>query len=172
MLHAGESLQVGRFDCDGGHPRWSTDNQIGRWPLLAFPGTPVEIAPAGHHEVVATSNHVMLYNPRQVYRRRIVDPRGDHCVFVAVAGALLAEVGAAIDPPLVDRGDRPFTTAWAPARPAVVLAVSLLVRHLEPAAGSERNLLMVEESLLRVLAAVLVRPDGPRPRGRPREAAC
>lgn len=175
MLHQGERLWVGRFDCDPGHPRWSTDNFIGTWPLLAFPGTPVEIAQSGHREVVATSNHVVLYNPGQVYRRRLVDPRGDHCVFVTVDGELLAELGAAIDPALADRRDRPFEAASRPADPDAVLAVSLLVRHLEPAAPGERDTMrdtmMVEESLLRVLAAVLARVDAPRPRGRAREVA-
>lgn len=172
MLHQGDRLWVGRFDCDPGHPRWSTDNAIGAWPLLAFPGTPVEIAQAGHREVVATSNHVVLYNPGQVYRRRLVDPRGDHCVFVSVDGELLAELGAVIDPALEDRRDRPFTTASRPAEPAAVLAMSLLVRHLEPIAGPEREpVMMVEESLLYVLAGVLGRADAPRPRGRPRDAA-
>ncbi len=171
MLHEGAQLLLGRFDCDPGHLRWFTDNQNGAWPLLAFPGTPVAIAQAGHREVVATANHVMLYNPGQVYRRCLVDPRGDHCVFVAVDGELLAELGGAVDPALADRRDRPFTTAWAPASPAAGLAISLLVRHLEPTAGSERDALMVEESLLRTLAAVLVRADAPRPRGRPRDAA-
>lgn len=171
MLHQGDRLWVGRFDCDPGHPRWSTDNQIGAWPLLAFPGTPVEIAQAGHHEVVATSNRVMLYNPGQVYRRRLVDPRGDHCVFVSVHGELLAEVGAVTDPALAERRDRPFTAASRPADPAAVLAVSLLARHLEALAAPERDPLMVEESLLCVLAGVLTYAEAPHPRGRPREAA-
>lgn len=165
MLHEGARIRLGRFDCDAGHPRWSTDNQIGPWPLLAFPGTPVEIAQAGHREVVATSNHVVLYNPGQVYRRRLVDPRGDHCVFLAVDGELLAELGQG-----ADRGDRPFTAAWTQASPEAVLAASVLVRHLEASAGAERDVLMVEEALLRVLAAVFAREAPPRPRGRPREA--
>lgn len=170
-LHVGDRLRVGRFDCDPGHLRWSTDNHIGPWPLLAFPGTPVEIAQAGHRDVVATSNHVVLYNPGQVYRRRLVDPRGDHCVFVTVEGEQLAELGAATDPALADRPGRPFTTAWVPASPATVLAMSLLVRLLERTAAPEHDALMVEESLLHVLAAVLARADVPRPRGRPRDAA-
>jgi AraC family transcriptional regulator len=170
MLHEGARIRIGRFDCDAGHPRWSTDNQVGPWPLLAFPGTPVEIAQAGHREVVATSNHVVLYNPGQVYRRRLVDPRGDHCVFLAVDGGLLAELGEGVDPGLADRGERPFTAAWAPVGSEAVLATSVLVRHLEASAGAERDLVVVEESLLRVLAAVFARGAPPRPRGRPREA--
>jgi AraC-like DNA-binding protein len=171
ILHEGAQLQVGRFDCDPGHRLWSADNVVGPWPLLAFPGTPVEIAQAGHSEVVATSNNVMLYNPGQVYRRRLVDPRGDHCVFVAVDGELLAELGMAADPAFADRRERPFGTAWVPTTPAAVLAVSLLVRHLELATAPEHDPLLVEESLLHVLAAVLTRVDAPRPRGRPRDAA-
>jgi len=171
VLHEGEQLLVGRFDCNAGHRLWSIDNQIGPWPLLAFPGTPVEIVQVGHREVVATSNQVMLYNPRQLYRRRLIDPRGDHCVFLSVDPRLLAELGDATEPALADRGDRPFTAAWAPASPAAVLGVSLLARHLEAPAPSERDLLMVEESLLHVLAAVIARTGPLRPRGRPRDAA-
>jgi AraC family transcriptional regulator len=170
MLHEGARIRIGRFDCDAGHSRWSIDNQVGPWPLLAFPGTPVEIAQAGQREVVATSNHVVLYNPGQVYRRRLVDPRGDHCVFLAVDGGLLAELGEAVDPALADRGERPFTAAWAPVGSEAVLATSVLVRHLEASAGAERDLVVVEESLLRVLGAVFARRAPPHPRGRPREA--
>ncbi len=171
LLHTGPQLLVGRFDCDAGDLRWSTDNHVGPWPLLAFPGTPVEIAQAERRAVVATPNHVMLYNPRQLYRRRMVDPRGDHCVFVALDPALLAEVGAAADPGLGEREDRPFERAWAPASPAAVLAVSLVVRHLAGTAEVEREPVMVEESLMRTLAAVLGRPEALRPSGRPRDAA-
>jgi len=178
ILHEGEQLLVGRFDCDAGDSRWSTDNHIGPWPLLAFPGTPVEITQVGHREVVATSNHVVLYNPRQIYRRRLVDPRGDHCVFVTLDRELLAELGSAADPALADRGDRPFMIASAPVSPDAVLAVSLLVRHLERAMGStgsapqpEREPLMVEESLLQLLTVVLAHTDAPASRGRARDAA-
>jgi AraC-like DNA-binding protein len=171
LLHASARLGIGRFDCEAGHPRWTIDNHNGPWPLLAFPGTPVEIAQAGHREVVATSNQVMLYNPHQIYRRRIIDPRGDHCVFVAVDGELLAEIGATTDPALAQCHERPFTTAWAPADPPAVLTVTLLARHLESTPPAEHDGLMVEESLLRLLHVVFARPVASGSRGRPREAA-
>ncbi|MCX4240574.1 helix-turn-helix domain-containing protein [Paraliomyxa miuraensis] len=184
VLHAGAQLHMGRFDCDAGHPLWSRDNRSGPWPLLAFPGTAVEIAQSGRRELVATSNHVVLYNPRQPYRRRLVDPRGDHCVFVAVQDQLLTEVAMEVAPTLAERGERPFNTAWAPAPSNLVLAVSMLARHIERSVrGREAPVvsesppdlppdpLMVEESLLGVLASVLSRAAVAAPREGSRSAA-
>jgi AraC-like DNA-binding protein len=170
-LYVGEQLFVGRFDCDAGHPLWSSDNRSGPWPLLAFPGTPVEITQAGHRKVVATSNQVMLYNGNQLYRRRIIDPRGDHCVFIAVEGRLAAEIAAAADPAFRGHEGQPFTTAWAPTSPHAVLGATLLVRYLESVAPAAREPLAIDESLLGLLHTVLAGADAPRPRSRPRAAA-
>lgn len=157
-LYIGATLRVGRFDCDPGHRLWRVDNHNGAWPVLAFPGTPVEIVQEGRGPVVADANRVMLYNPGQRYRRRLVDGRGDHCVYVGAAPAVITEILAGHDPDAPHRA-APFVGAHGPAEPWAAALPHLLARHLQTA-GDERDPLLVEERLLRVLAAVLrgVRP--------------
>lgn len=150
-LYRGPLLRVGRFDCEPGHALWSAANRTGPWPLLAFPGTALEIHQDGRAPVVASANRVILYNPGQVYRRRPIDPRGDHCVFVSVAPTVLAELLAQSDPAAVDRPDRPFLAGAVAVDPPVALAPVVLARHLE---APDVDSLLVEERAFALLAAV------------------
>lgn len=152
-LFVGPLLRVGRFDCEPGHPLWRTDNENGPWPVLAFPGTPVEIAQEGRRPLVATANQVVLYNPGQRYRRRLVDRTGDHCVYISAAPAVVRELLADVDAAAADRDD-PFVGDHGPADPRAAVEPFLLARHLQTA-GDERDPLLVEERALYLLSAVL-----------------
>lgn len=154
-LHTSSTLRLGRFACGPGDALWRADNQIGPWPLLAFPGTAVEILQSGRPAIVATPHRVILYNARQEYRRRLVDARGDHCVFVTLAPALLQEL---LEANGIDGGDpeRPFHGAAAP------LDLGLAARPLLLACAAERrapgvDVLAIEEEALAIVAAVLQR---------------
>jgi AraC family transcriptional regulator len=80
---------LGEFRCPPEHPRWRTVNVMAGAPHVVFPGTAVVIEQAGHDPLVTTRNHVVYYDRDQRYRRSLHDPRGDHCVFVALAQALV-----------------------------------------------------------------------------------
>lgn len=164
-LYVGAALRVGRFDCDPGDPLWRTDNMNGVWPVLAFPGTPVEIVQEGRGPLVADANRVVLYNPGQRYRRRLVDGRGDHCVYISAAPHLVTEILAAHDPDAPHR-ERPFVIDHGPADPRTAALPHLLARHLQ-SAGPDRDPLLVEERVLDLLSAALrgVRPP-PAPSAR------
>jgi len=167
VLYLGPQLRVGRFDCAPGHPLWRTANETGPWPLLAFPGTAVEIVQDGRAPLVANANQVVLYNPHQRYHRRLLDGRGDHCVFIGVAPSLVAEALAPVDPAAAER-EAPFTRDHGPADPRAAVESRLLARHLE--AGDELEPLWIEERALHLLAAV-VRGLTPAARARRTPAA-
>jgi AraC-like DNA-binding protein len=88
----------------------------------------------------------MFYDPDQAYRRRLVDPHGDHCVFLLVDEALLAELAGE-----AGRGFR-FPVDHGPVEPATYLLHRLLLRAAQ-AKGADR--LFVEETLHRVVGEAL-----------------
>ncbi|HET6585519.1 MAG TPA: AraC family transcriptional regulator [Nannocystaceae bacterium] len=153
LLYSSAHAIVGRFDCADGHPAWRRVNTSGPWPLFAFPGTPVEIEHEGGAAVVANASCVMLYNAEQRYRRRVLDRRGDHCVFVTAAPALVRELVAHVDPAVADRETDLFVTDHAPADARIAAVPFLLARHLQSAATVDA--LLVEERLIGLLAAVV-----------------
>jgi AraC-like DNA-binding protein len=164
-LYAGAHLRIGRFDCDDGDSAWRNTNVSGPWALLAFPGTAVEIQHEGRAAVVANTNCVMLYNAWQHYHRRLLDPRGDHCVFVSIAPTVLAEMIGTIDPAVHDRGARLFVGDHARIEARRALAASLLARHI--ADGDGVDAMFVEERTLALVAAI-VRDAISHDRGAPR----
>ena len=142
VLLSTPELRFGRFHCDPGDARWERDNHIGDWPMLAFPGTPVEIQQQDRPAVVATPLCVMLYDPQQAYRRRLVDRRGDHCVFLGVSPTLLE--------PLLGRPR--FGRSSAPLAPRDRLGHLLLVELLRHAsAAADETPEIVTEGLYALL---------------------
>jgi AraC-like DNA-binding protein len=134
-----DRIVLGEFHCWPGDPRWSTENCADEGHLVVFPGTSVVI----EHEsgrVVATPNHVMFYNPNQTYRRRLLNPAGDHCAFLVVDERLLADVGV---------GEHRFPVSHGPVEPRTYLLQRLVRRAVGLRGGADR--LLVEESLCRVL---------------------
>jgi hypothetical protein len=83
FVFEGDRVVLGEFHCWPDDPRWSRENRAEEGHFVVFPGTSVVIERAGE-PVVATPNHVMFYDRDQAYRRRLVHPHGDHCVFVLV----------------------------------------------------------------------------------------
>lgn len=137
-------LRVGRFRCPPDDAAWRAVNEIDSDAVVAFPGTSVVIQHAGREPVLANRNHVMFYNRGQRYRRRLHDPRGDDCVFVAPSPGLLAEI-------LPGRADLPFV--HGPGAPDAYLAQHQVARHL--VASTHGDALYVEESLCYVLERVI-----------------
>jgi AraC-like DNA-binding protein len=144
VLFESPEVVVGEFHCDPDNPRWSEENCAEEGHFVVFPGTSVVIEHTGREPVVTGPNHLMLYNPEQTYRRRLLDPRGDHCVFLLVATGLLAEAAAVSEP---DRFR--FGVSHGPTSAAAYLLHRLVVRRLDNDAAPDR--VEVEEALYRLV---------------------
>jgi AraC family transcriptional regulator len=142
LVFAGDRVVLGEFHCSPGDPRWSHENLTDEGHFVVFPGTTVVIE-RGEDAVVATPNHVIFYDRDQAYRRRLVDPHGDHCVFLIVDEALLAELAG-------KPGHRfSFPVGHGPVDPATYLLHRLLLRA---ARARETDRLLVEEALYRIVS--------------------
>jgi AraC-like DNA-binding protein len=145
LVFEGDRVVLGEFHCWPDDPRWSRENRAEEGHFVVFPGTSVVIERAGR-PVVATPNHVMFYDRDQAYRRRLLHPHGDHCVFLLVDEALLAELaGGPAD------GFR-FPVDHGPVEPATYLLHRLLLSAARMR-GADR--LLVEETLYRVVGEAL-----------------
>jgi AraC family transcriptional regulator len=149
LLFIGAEIAVGEFHCNPGDPRWTTVNCSYGY-LIAFPGTTVAIAHTGNEPTVASRNEVVLYNAGQCYRRGLVDPAGDHCVFLMVAPSLLAEILSA-GGSLVDETSLEFSSGFRPVDARTFLLQRLIVESLRDSASDR---LQIEESLYRLVAHV------------------
>lgn len=139
LVFEGDRIVLGEFHCWPDDPRWSRENCADEGHLVVFPGTAVVIEHEGG-PVVATPNHVMFYNPRQTYRRRLLNPRGDHCAFLVADEELLAEAGL---------GGLRFPVSHGPVEPGTYLLHRLALRAARVRAEADR--LRLEETLCRVL---------------------
>lgn len=145
LVFEGDRVVLGEFHCWPDEPRWARENRAEEGHFVVFPGTSVVIERAGQ-PVVATPNHVMFYDRDQVYRRRLLHPHGDHCVFLLVDEALLAELAGR------SAGGFRFPVGHGPVEPATYLLHRLLLRAAQ-ARGADR--LEVEETLYRVVGEAL-----------------
>lgn len=142
---------LGHFVCPAQSRRWHEDNVIRNGHVLAFPRRALEIAQSGHRTVVAAPGHVMLYNREQVYRRRLLDPRGDDCYFVAMPDALVRPALRRHDPNVDDRPDQPFTRPRELVSAAAMTTLATLLRGAFEAAADD---LWLEELLVQLLDQV------------------
>lgn len=140
VLHSGTDVVLGRFRCLPGDPLWQTDNVVAQGDLLVFPGTCVLLT-RGREQIVADRNQAVLYADGQTYRRTLVHPAGDHCVFLRLS------------PTLVDELD--VTPGWRtlPTTDATYARLRLLLTHLPASyAGDRPEDDAVEEELLAIVA--------------------
>ena len=80
-------LTLGQFECAPGDPLWDEVNtNMGAWPHVVFPRTPVLIAQEGAWPALVTPNHVVFYKPHQLSGRAIRD--GDRCLWLEVSPEL------------------------------------------------------------------------------------
>jgi AraC-like DNA-binding protein len=140
-------FRLGEFHLLPGDPRWRCENCIGSGTHVVFPGTAVRIAHAGRSELVADANHAVFYRDNEAYRRALVDPRGDHCVFVVPAPRLLAEAVEAAG----GAAGLPFT--HGPVDAATYLRARVVAHHA--AHSPDPDPLLVEEELARAVAAAV-----------------
>ena len=146
---------MGEHRCPPGDPAWTTPNVIvSAVPLVVFPIVPVLIRHDRRARTLSSANLAMLYNPQQVFRRELRDPRGDRC--------LVVEVTSPVAERLLDDGR--FTETAAPV-PADVY----LLRHELERAARRRDALATEELAHAVLQRTLVRRQARARRPRTRE---
>lgn len=147
-------LLLGHFRCEPGDPAWGEINRIGDIPHVVFPRAAVRIRPERGGPVTADANRVLLYGPGQQYRRGMLDPRGDDCLFLALGPEVIARVGGsavAEHGVLVDTGLRERSC------PADVWTALHQIRAAASAAHHDE--LAVDELLLTLVEEVL---GGPR----------
>lgn len=150
---------LGEFRCPAGCKAWEVENTIGPMATLAFARDPVAIHQADHDSVIATPNEAMLYNPNQVYRRRVVDPQGDRCEFLGLRAEILAEIVAQHDPRAADDPQRPLKWAWASISSGLYLAQRSLYHHVRAAASDPPTVrldrLLVDECIISIADSVV-----------------
>lgn len=97
VLAASDDLPVllGHFRCAPGDPAWGEVNRVGDVAHVVFPRTAVRISPMDGTQLTADANRVLLYDAGQEYRRGLLDPRGDDCLFLALGPDALARFGGA-----------------------------------------------------------------------------
>jgi AraC-like DNA-binding protein len=158
-LFRSKVLSVGEFHCPAGDPRWREPNSIGDGHHLVFPGTPVSIAHEGRPAAVADQNVAVYYRPHERYRRGIVDPSGDHCVWVIPGTSLARALG-------LGEGERPAPFAGTGRR--AFACQRLIAAAL--AGGGPVDALAVEEHMQAVVCDTLARARGRK--WRPPQTAC
>jgi AraC family transcriptional regulator len=138
---------MGEFHLLPGDARWHRENCIGAGAHVVFPGTAVRIAHTGRRAFVADANIAVFYADGEAYRRELVDPRGDHCVFVVPAPRILDEAvesaGGGLGLPLTH----------GPVDPATYLRQRVVAHHA--ARSPDPDPLLVEEELTRAVAAAV-----------------
>jgi AraC-like DNA-binding protein len=149
VLYSSPLLDVASFRCPAHDTRWRTTNVIDSpAPLVAFPQLPVGVRPIGSSPVLATPNLAMLYNPGQEYERRLVDDRGDRCIYIVLHPPALE----CLEPAGCVIRDGRLVAMHAPVDRAAYLQQHLIARHL---AGEPHDALFVEETALGLLRSVL-----------------
>lgn len=158
LIFESRLFRLGEFHLLAGDRRWQRENCIGPGAHIVFPGTAVRIAHAGRSPFLADANVAVFYADGQTYARELVDPRGDHCVFVVPAPHLLAEAVEAAG------GTSRLTFTHGPVGAASYLRQRVVAHHA--AHSPEPDPLLVEEELTRAVAAVVAagfRANGTRP---------
>ncbi|MEM9493630.1 MAG: helix-turn-helix transcriptional regulator, partial [Myxococcota bacterium] len=158
----GSGYAIGEFHCLPDSPDWARENHITEGHLVVFPGTAVEIERSDHVALVSNPNHVLFYNCGQPYRRRLIDPGGDHCVFIRLEPADLAELIAPFDARVRDRMDAPHRLGHGPVCGRAYLRHLEIYRALASGSAEDADL-AVHESLLALCDQVI--RDAYRARG-------
>ena len=152
LLFDSPLLRIGHFVCPAEEPEWTTENVI-RGTAAVFPTVPVLIQQAGHEAVVADRNVVMFYNEGQPYRRGLLHRRGDDAIWIAMQGALAAELVGEHDPEARDHPESPFRRSHGPSPAACYLRHRALAEYLMREDAPDQ--LRVEEAALGLLRELI-----------------
>jgi AraC-like DNA-binding protein len=151
LLTAGDVV-VGRFRCVPEDARFPHAGAITRH-CFVFPRRGVWIQHEGREAFVADPTRVTLYNPRQAYERRALDPQGDQSDWITVSDAIAREVVGAFDPAAADSPARIFQHPYAPAGADLYLAQRRLHQYVRR--NRQPDQLLVEESAIDIFARTI-----------------
>jgi AraC-like DNA-binding protein len=143
-----DDVRVARFDCAPDDRRWRETNWIGPRSHVVLPGPPVWIGRAGSEQRVADRSMVVLYNADEEYSRRLLDPTGDHSLYVELSPRALEAVA----------GTRRFTRSSLPVTSAAWATTQLLPATIAAADDEESAEARVLEALMAVLAPLRTEP--------------
>jgi AraC family transcriptional regulator len=157
-LYRGTGFRIGEMRCPAYDDLWSVecceDN-----PLLGFPETAVWIENDGLAATVADSTRVMFHEPGRTYRRRLLDPRGYACSFIALDVDFFQAVAEEIVPKPAGRSSVTLPRASAPVDTGSFLHKIGLLRHLRATEPPDR--LFIEEAALALLEGCLATGSDP-----------
>ena len=152
---------------------WRAENQIGSQGLVVFPSRAVEIAQEGRPRALANPGSAIFYNPSACYYRKLVDPRGDDCRYIALSDALWREIVCDLDPK--HTGRELFRFAAGPISPAIAVRFGALLRALQggvDALAAEEEMLALARGLVEgAVAEDVARSFRPEPLASHIEAA-
>ena len=148
-VFVGTRIYLGQFDCPPEHPAWTRTNRTGWAPLIAFPGTPVWIEHDEGRPFMTDRTRAVFYRPWQEYGRRLLDPRGDHCLYVTMGPSLLREALGEVDPEAAGQPDVAIRRSTGPVERRTYHLLWTVRRALKGPVAADS--LRVEEALIRVL---------------------
>lgn len=145
-------VTAGEFRCAVEHPHFHDTDGVENY-CFVFPRNACWIEHEGAPAFVADSTTVPLYNPGRPFQRRAISPEGDATDWFGVSPDVLREMVARFDPATAGGSDRLFTRAAVGATSGMFLAQRKVFHHIKE--SSEPDVLLVEESVIAVLADVL-----------------
>jgi AraC-like DNA-binding protein len=170
LLFDSALVRVATFRCPPGHALFEDSGPVIN-PVVVFPRTAVWIQHEGGAPFLSDPTLATLYNRGQRYRRKPVSETGDHCEWFALAPAILAEIADASGARGKEDPEHPFVQPHTGADSRTYLFQRQLVESL--VSGAPGDPLLIEESVIRLAARVLVRAAGvsDRPGARERVSA-
>jgi AraC-like DNA-binding protein len=150
LLFASGTVCLGRFRVDPSDPTFGGGEPC-TGHTVVFPRRAVWIQHEGGAPFVADPATVPLYNRGQVYRREVIDARGDACEWMAFPAPVIADALAAAGHPRQDDPDRPFDRVAARSTGSLYSAQ----RRMFSAAARGASAADLEERALRLLDEVL-----------------
>lgn len=154
--------RAGAFRVAVGDPRFRDSGPI-QAHLVAFPRTPVKIRQAGSSMIVADTTVATIYNRGREYERLPLSPDGDRCEWFAVSPEMALAVAREHDAHAPDDPARTFRFEHAGTDGALYLRQRRLFLGLQ---RGRIERLDAEESILRLVGAVIARAAGDPPRFR------
>ncbi|HET7706999.1 MAG TPA: AraC family transcriptional regulator [Thermoanaerobaculia bacterium] len=151
LLFCSELVAVGKFRCHVSHPLFRDSGPCSNHTFV-FPRTSTRIEHESGASFTGGPNTVSIYNEGQRYVRTAVD-EADVSDWYAVSDEIARDAIATFDSHVIDRPNRRFRQAAAPAPDTLYLKQRALFQRLESGEAVDR--IAVEEEVMALLASVL-----------------